>query len=126
MRRHLYKIAVVIQIHTLTILIMKTLQRKIMRGIYYAYALRLLTLPGVLQGFFMLGIIIVLTRFVSIGHVIQNLKGIEMNHVGTFVYNAVRTTEIWTLLLVGLFVFGLLSLRITLTPHRKDYSLVRI
>ncbi len=106
---------------------MKTLQRKIMRGIYYAYAIRLVTLPGVWQGFAMLGSMIVLTRFVSLGNVINNLSQIEMSDVGTFAYNAVRTTEIWTYLLIGVFVFLSLSLRITLTPHNgHSLSFARI
>ncbi len=104
---------------------MKRLQRKIMRGIYYAYAIRLATLPGVWQGFVMLGVLIALTRFVSIGNVIQNVRSIEMSQFGTFVYNAVRTTEIWTLLLIGLFVFLSLSLRISLAPRARAYSFVR-
>ena len=107
---------------------MNTLRRKIMRGIYYAYILRLVSLPGVLQGFVMLGILIALTHFVSIGNVIQNLSHVEVGRVGQFLYNAVRTTEIWTLLLVGLFVFLSLSLRISFVPKHKAnaYSLVRI
>ena len=103
---------------------MKTLQKKIMRGIYYAYFLRLVSLPGVLQGFVMLGVLIMLTRFVSLGNVIQNFANIEMAHAGTFVYNAVRTTEVWTLLLIGLFVFLSLSLRVSLVPQKRNaYSL---
>ncbi len=98
---------------------MKTLQRKIMRGIYYAYAIRLATLPGVWQGFVMLGVLIMLTRFVSPANVLQNLSLIEMSHFGTFMYNAVRTTEIWTLLGIGLFVFLSLSLRFSLAPRRE-------
>jgi hypothetical protein len=101
---------------------MKTLQRKIMRGIYYAYAIRLATIPGVWQGFVMLGVMIALTRFVSLGNVLNNLSQIEMSHIDTFAYNAVRTTELWTLLLIGTFVFLSLSLRFTLTP-RNDHSL---
>ena len=102
---------------------MKTLQRKIMRGIYYAYFLRLISLPGVLQGFVMLAILIALTRFVSLGNVIQNFSNIELNGAGTFFYNAFRTTELWTLLLIGLFVFLSLSLRVSLIPrHVSGYS----
>ena len=99
-----------------------------MRGIYYAYFLRLISLPGVLQGFGMLGILIVLTHFVSIGSVIQNFMNIEVGHIGRFVYNAFATTEIWTLLLIGLFVFLSLSLRVSFIPkHRVNaYSLVRM
>ncbi len=99
---------------------MKTLKRKIMRGIYYAYAIRLATLPGVWQGFVMLGVLIALTRFVSIGNVIQNISNIEVTQLGTFVYNAVRTTEVWTLLLIGLFVFLSLSLRFTFAPRQGE------
>ena len=107
---------------------MKTLQRKIMRGIYYAYFLRLISLPGVLQGFVMLGVLIALTHFVSLGNVINNFMHIEVNHIGVFLYNAVRTTEIWTLLLIGLLVFLTLSLRISLVPkHGKEvFSFARI
>lgn len=106
---------------------MKTLQKKIMRGIYYAYAIRLATLPGLWQGFVMLGIMIVLTRFVSLGNVINNFSQIEMSHVGTFAYNAVRTTELWTLLLIGIFVFLSLSLRFKLSPrHKNTYAFARV
>ena len=107
---------------------MKTLQRKIMRGIYYAYFLRLVSLPGVLQGFVMLGVLIALTHFVSIGNVIQNISGVEEGNIGRFMYNAVRTTEAWTLILIGLFVFLSLSLRISIVPKKKDdmYTLARI
>lgn len=94
-----------------------------MRGIYYAYALRLVSLPGVIQGFLMLGVLIALSYFVSIGNVLRNLSQIELAQVGTFAYNAVRTTEIWSLLLIGLFVFALLSVRVSLMPRRgEEYS----
>ncbi len=106
---------------------MKTLQRKIMRGIYYAYAIRLATLPGLWQGFLMLASMIALTRFVSLGNVINNFSHIEMSDVGTFAYNAIRTTEIWTFLFIGIFVFLSLSLRFTLTPRRSDtYAFARV
>ncbi|MCF7815492.1 MAG: hypothetical protein K9M10_00190 [Candidatus Pacebacteria bacterium] len=104
---------------------MKTLQRKIMRGIYYAYALRLASLPGVFHGFVMLGIMIALTHFVSIGNVIENLSNIQLSHVGTFVYNAISTTELWTLILIGMFVFLSLSLRFSLEPKRGGYTFIR-
>ena len=105
---------------------MKTLQRKIMRGIYYAYALRLVSLPGVIQGFVMLAVLIALTRFVSLGNVIQNLSNIGMNDLGTFFFNAVRNTEALSLLLIGVFVFLSLSLRISLVPRRDtEFSFVK-
>lgn len=104
---------------------MKKLHNKIMRGIYYAYAIRVATIPGVWQGFVMLGVMIVLTRFVSLGNVLSNLERIELGQVGTFFYNAVRTTEIWTLLLVGILFFLMLSLRFTLAPRGGSYTFAR-
>jgi hypothetical protein len=75
----------------------------------------------------MLGIMIALTRFVSLANVLNNLSQIELTHVDTFAYNAVRTTELWTLLLIGTFVFLSLSLRITLIPQKQEqYSLSHV
>jgi hypothetical protein len=95
-----------------------TLHKKIMRRIYYAYALRLVTLPGVPQGFLMLASLIALTYFVSIGNVIENLMGAQVGHVGTFAYNAITNTEAWTLLILGVFIFSLFSFRFKIkTPE---------
>jgi hypothetical protein len=93
------------------------LQRSIMRRVYYAYALRIVTLPGIPQGFFMLGSIIALTYFVSIGNVIENFLQAPVGHLGVFFYNAFTNTEAWTLLTIGVFIFSLLSFRFTIkTP----------
>jgi hypothetical protein len=106
---------------------MRKLQRKIMQGIYYAYLLRLVSLPGVFQGFCMLGIMIVLSRFVSLTHVYYNIISIRVGQLDTFLYNAVSTTEVWTLLLIGLFVFFMLSLRLSfISAERMQYSFARI
>ena len=94
------------------------LQKKIMRRVYYAYAIRLATTPGVAQGFLMLAVLIGLTRFVSLGNVVRNLMGVEVGHVGTFFYNAVTNTEAWTLLLLGVFIYAVLSLRFKIAPVR--------
>lgn len=101
---------------------MNTLQRTIMRRIYYAYMLRLVSLPGVWQGFFMVGVMSMLTHFVSITHVFENLAHVEVGQVGMFFYNAVRSTEIWTLVLIGVFMFLSLSFRISLkAPERREF-----
>ncbi len=105
---------------------MKTLQKKIMRGIYYAYAIRLATLPGLWQGFVMLGSMIVLSHFVSLGNVINNFLQIEVGNIDTFAYNAVRTTELWTFVFIGVFVFCMLSLRFSFTTREHTYSLARV
>lgn len=100
---------------------MDKLGKKIMRGIYYAYALRLVSLPGVIQGFIMIVAMILLTYFVSIGNVLHNLSQVAVGDIGTFIYNAVRTTEVWSLILIGVVVFSLLSVRVSLMPQRQKY-----
>ncbi len=94
------------------------LQKKIMRRVYYAYAIRLATTPGVAQGFLMLAVLIGLTRFVSLGNVVRNFMSIEVGHAGTFFYNAVTNTEAWTLLLLGVFIYAAFSLRFKVAPLR--------
>lgn len=102
--RHFYKTSVVISD-------MQKLQNTIMRGIYYAYAIRLMTLPGVWQSFLMLGIIAALTRLVSLGDVFHNLLGVRIGELHSWLYGTMRGTESWTVLLVALFAFCLFSMR---------------
>lgn len=87
------------------------LQKKIMRRVYYAYAIRVATLPGVPQGFLMLASLIALTYFVSIGNVIQNAELIGVQGLGRFAYSAVTNTEAWTLLILGVLIFLAISFR---------------
>jgi len=101
---------------------MNTLHRKIMRGIYYAYALRLISLPGIWQSFFMLGIVAALSRFVSPGNVFHNLLQVRVGELGKFLYESFLGTESWTLILGVLFVVCLFSLRASFTTQPRPYS----
>ncbi len=102
------------------------LQKKIMRRVYYAYAIRMVTLRGVPQGFLMLGALIALTYFVSIGNVIQNIEKVGVSGLSQFAYSAVTNTEAWTLLILGVFIFGLLSFRFKIkTPEVELFAKVR-
>lgn len=97
-----------------------------MRRVYYAYALRVATIPGVVQGFVMLAVLIGLTRFVSLGNVIHNFMAVPVGNVDVFVYNAITTTEAWTLLLVGIFIFSALSVRFTIVPMRAAQRFAKV
>ncbi len=87
------------------------LHTQIMRRVYYAYALRIVTLPGVPQGFLTLFALIGLTYFVSIGSIINNLLQVPVGSLDTFAFNAVTNADAWTLLFTGLIIFSLLSFR---------------
>ncbi len=91
------------------------LQKRIMRRVYYSFVVRTIMNPALLHGFFMLGTLIVLTYFVSIGNVIQNMLNIRISDLDTFVYNAFTHTEAWTLIVIGVFVFSALSLRFNIS-----------
>ncbi len=96
-----------------------SLHNKIMRRIYYAYALRVALQPAILHGFFMLAMLIALTYFVSLGNVIQNMLQVRVGGLGPYFYNAFTNTEAWTLLITGLFIFSAFSLRFTIAPMRR-------
>lgn len=101
---------------------MQALQRKIMRGIYYAYIVRLAALPGVWQAFVMLGIMAALTRFVSVADVLRNIAEVEVGMVVPYLLSAARSTEIWTLVLLGLFVWCLYSLKTSMSASRYTFA----
>ena len=101
------------------------LSRTIMRRIYYAYAIGLITRPGIMQGVVMFSALILLMRYVSLGNVLANLMGVQVGNIGTFVYNAVATTEVWTLLLLGVFIFAALSFRFTIRRGGLEQEFAR-
>lgn len=112
--------------HIKTLAMNTSLQRKIMRRIYYVYALRTLMQPALIQGFFMLALLIVLTYFVSIGNVIHNMLTIPESDLSTFLYNAIVNTEAWTLLILGVLIFSTFSLRFTLAPLKQKLSFAKV
>ena len=85
--------------------------------------IRTATQPVVVHGFVMLGLVIMLTYFVSLGNVIKNMMNIQVGHLDTFFYNAVSNTEAWTLLLLGALIFSAFSLRFSISPARRTFRL---
>lgn len=90
----------------------KALARKIMRRVYYAYTLRVVSLPGVLQGLAMFAILVALTQFVSIGNVIHNMYLVGVPSLVPYFMGAFTHTEAWTLLLLGAFIFSAFTFRL--------------
>lgn len=103
-----------------------SLHNKIMRRIYYTFALRIVLQPTLLLGFLMLGMMIVLTYFVSIGNVIHNLLSLDAGNISEFVLRAFLHTEIWTLIVLGLLIFTAFSFRFTLAPYRRTLRLIEV
>jgi hypothetical protein len=96
------------------------LHNRIMRRVYYAYALRLLTGPVALHGAVIAVLLFILTYFVSVTNVLRNISHIEVGRVGSYILESALHTEVWTLLIIGALIFAAFSLRINLRrqPHR--------
>lgn len=90
-----------------------------MRRIYYAYAISLLGNPAFLHGMFTGVLFIAFTYFVSIPNVLRNILDVPVGQVTGYLFAALLKTEVWTLIILGLLIFTLLSLRIRLTRPRS-------
>lgn len=96
---------------------MKQLQRKIMRRVYYAFAIRLGTHPLVLHSALFAASIYGLSVMVHVASIIKNLRSIQVGNLDNYVFHAFTHTDFLTLFFVGLTIFTLLSLRFSLkTP----------
>jgi hypothetical protein len=90
------------------------LQRRIMRRVYYAFGIKLLTHRVTLHAFvFTLGLY-GLGVMVHVASFIQNLKSMQLQYVDNFMFNALTHTDVYTLLFVGIVVFSALSFNFSL------------
>jgi len=94
------------------------LQKKVMRRVYYAFALRLGTHPLVVHGVLFVASIYGLSVMVHVASILQNVRNIQVGNLDTYVLNAFTHTDVFTLLFVGLVFFTLLSLRWSLKMPR--------
>lgn len=96
-----------------------------MRRVYYTYLLRLVSTRGVFRGFFMLGLLIALSYFVSLGNVIANVMQVQVGHLGNYFVDAISKTEVWTLLILGIFIYSLFSFRFKRGEAEEVHSFVK-
>ena len=112
---------------------MKThiLQRKIMRRVYHAFALRVVTHPVIMKiGLFMLALL-VFAKLVHVSKVLENIfsttVGQAPGHLFNIIFNAALAGEVLTLLAIGVMVFVALSLpRNVVQLFRPSHTLVAI
>lgn len=89
----------------------KKLRRAIMRRVYKAYALSLLTNAGFVHGM-ALGVSVGLfLQLVSLQNILRNLLQTELGSVPQFVFNAFLRGELLTIAVLGAIVFTALSFR---------------
>lgn len=90
------------------------LQKNIMRRVYYAYALRIVLHPLVVHGVLFAIAIYGLSVVLHVASIINNLRSIPVGKLDTYIFNAFMHAEFLTFVFMGLGIFTLLSLRMSL------------
>ena len=90
------------------------LRKNIMRRVYFVYGLRTLSNPLATHGAVLLVSIFLMTYFVSFKDVFMNIMHVEVVQVLPYIFGSILNTEVWTLVLLGVAIFSVLTLRIRL------------
>lgn len=98
------------------------LKNKIMRRVYYTYALRMVTHPVTVHGAVIATCLFVMSYFVSYVDVFRNIMHVELGNVVPYILGSLMKTEVWTLLLLGVIIFASLHLRWRIQMPRMEHA----
>ncbi len=101
----------------------KSLQRRIMRRVYYAFVIRLLTHKAVLSFALLTLSVYGLSVMVHVASIFNNLRHIQVGRLDNYLANAFIHTDVFTLLFFGLVVFSLLSFNYSLLYTQRPLRL---
>lgn len=87
------------------------LRRDIMRRVYFAFALRLLKHPLTTHGVVLVVAGFILARLVHVAAIYQNILNVRIGDLGNYLYFTLVRADAVTLLVIGVVVFTILSLR---------------
>lgn len=90
------------------------LQKRIMRRVYYAFAVRTVTSPVLLSAALLLAGLYALTIVLHVASIMSNLRTIQVARLDNYVLNSFAHTDYVTLACVGLVFFAMLSFRFSL------------
>lgn len=96
------------------------LQQKIMRRVYYAYALRLATHPIALHVLLLLLSAYALVSLVSVSSIVRNMLSVRLGDLASYVAHAFMHANVLTLIAIGVIFFTLISLRINIRMVRSS------
>ena len=95
-----------------------SLQRRIMRRVWYSYGLSVLVSRATVRGFALGFSAVLFVKLVSVPSVLSNILAVEVGAVPGYVWQAVlqsiQSGEILQLIMLGVVIFSLLSFRINL------------
>ncbi|MCA9365908.1 hypothetical protein KC723_03350 [Candidatus Kaiserbacteria bacterium] len=87
----------------------KTLRRKIMLRVYYAYAISLITHPMAMRGIAFPIALAIFAKQVHVASVINNALATDLGRLPYFIWNAFARGEVVTIFAVGVMIFVALS-----------------
>jgi len=85
------------------------LQQRVMRRVYYIFALRLMKHPVTVQVALFTLALLVFARLVHVSKVVDNLLSVPLGQVPQHIVNALMRGEVLTLITIGVMVFVALS-----------------
>ena len=98
-----------------------SLQRRIMRRVWYSYGLSVLVSRATVRGFVLGFSAVLFVKLVSVPSVLSNILAVEVGAVPEYVWQAVlqsvKSGEILQLIMLGVAIFSLLAFRINLRPN---------
>ena len=89
-----------------------------MRRVYYAFALRVASHPIVVHGTLFIAGVFVLSRFVHVASILNNISSVQVGELGRYLFNTFMHAEWWTLATIGIILFSVLSLPFSLAAPR--------
>ncbi len=97
-----------------------TLQKRIMRRVYYAFFLRGAFHPVTVHALVLIVSVFTLSRLVHVAAIIENLKMVRLGELDNYIFATFAQAEFWTLVCTGIIIFTILSLplRLSLPKHR--------
>lgn len=101
------------------------LHNRIMRRVYYAFALRLATNPLTVHTAIFAVCVFALSRLTHVAAIMENVSNVKVGELNTYIYGALMQAEFLTLVCLGIIIFTLLSLPLRLsTPRTRSMQTV--
>jgi hypothetical protein len=101
-----------------------SLQRRIMRRVWYSYGLSILVSKATVRGFALGFSAVLFVKLVSVPSVLANLLSVKVGAVPEYVWQifmqSIQGGEILQLIALGVVIFSLLSFRINLRPTLSE------
>jgi len=94
------------------------IKKNVMRRVYYAYTLRMVTHPIVLHVAVLMVAGYVLARMVHVAAVLKNTANVQLGDLGVYVLQTFMQADVASLFMFGIVVFAVLSLPLRLPQYK--------